>query len=315
MKLRDVVAQYVVFRKSSGADFGSCERLLRAFCRAIGDEADITDVDEERVTAFLRGNGCFTRYWHRKHSALLGFYRYAVSRSYVDRLPLPTSVPKQPPAIVPYIYTKDELRRLLDATGRYRKQRFHLEPHTFRAMLMLLYGAGLRGCEALRLTLADVDTSAALLTIRETKFYKTRLVPLGPELNHLVVEYRRRRVAANPPKNDDAAFFVDRTGEPLRDNTVRRAFADLRVTAGVSRNDGARYQPRLHDLRHTFAVHRVVTWYRDGKDVQELLPALSTYLGHINVAATQVYLTMTTELLHQACQRFERYARGEGWHD
>ena len=96
---------------------------------------------------------------------------------------------------------------------------------------------------------------------------------------------------------------------------MRRAFAQLRRCAGVSRTDGARYQPRLHDFRHAFVGHRLTSWYRAGADVQRLLPQLSTYLGHVGVTATQVYLTMTPELLREACLRFERYADQEGHHE
>lgn len=119
MRLQAVVALYVAFRQSAGADFRSSERLLKTFCRAVGEGAKLAEVGEEQVAAFLRGNDTFTTYWHRKYSALLGFYRYAVSRGYAERLPLPMVVPKQPPAIVPYIYTQDELRRLLGATERH----------------------------------------------------------------------------------------------------------------------------------------------------------------------------------------------------
>jgi site-specific recombinase XerD len=317
VKLREAIELYVAFRKSAGADFRSSEHLLATFCRSVTKEVNLEDVDEEHVAVFLRGKGNFTGYWHRKHSALLGFYRYAVSRGYVSRLPVPTTVPKQPAAVTPYIYSQDELRRLLDATERYRKwkHRLLLEPRTFRTLLLLLYGAGLRGCEARRLKLSDVNTAAAMLTIRDTKFYKTRLVPLGPDLNGVIAEYAEWRVAVHPLRNGDESLFVDRKGALLQDYAVRRAFADLRIAAGVRRNDGARYQPRLHDLRHGFAVDRLTAWYREGKDVQKLLPALSTYLGHINIAATQVYLTMTPELLRQACRRFERYAFGEGGHE
>ena len=92
--------------------------------------------------------------------------------------------------------------------------------------------------------------------------------------------------------------------------TAENIFRRLRVRAGVLRHDGGRYQPRLHDLRHTAAVHRVVSWYRQGADVQRLLPQLATYLGHVNIAATQRYLTLTPELLHEASQRLEHYAQG-----
>ncbi len=96
---------------------------------------------------------------------------------------------------------------------------------------------------------------------------------------------------------------------------VEQAFTRLRRYAGVGRADGARYQPRLHDMRHSFAVHRLTSWYRQGADVQKLLPQLATYLGHVSIAATQVYLTMTPELLHAASVRFEQYAFKEVHHD
>ena len=110
------------------------------------------------------------------------------------------------------------------------------------------------------------------------------------------------------------ALFLTRSATPLARNTAERIFSRLRVRAGVLRHDGGRYQPRLHDLRHAAAVHRVVSWYRQGADVQRLLPQLATYLGHVHISATQRYLTLTPELLHEASQRFEHYARG-GQHE
>ena len=178
---------------------------------------------------------------------------------------MPSTVPKPPPSIVPYIFTRDEMRRLLDATPRYRRPPLHIEPHTFRALLLLLYGAGLRIGEARRLRLGDVDLAAALLTIDATKFYKTRLVPLGADLTRAMQHYAEHRQTRRAPRHDAAAFFVDRHGAPLRGSTVRQAFAQLRRCAGVVRVDGARYQPRLHDVRHTFVVDRLTTWYRHGR--------------------------------------------------
>jgi hypothetical protein len=107
---------------------------------------------------------------------------------------------------------------------------------------------------------------------------------------------------------------LTRTETPLARHTAENVFSRLRVRAGVLRHDGGRYQPRLHDLRHAFAVHRLVSWYRQGADVQRLLPQLATYLGHVHIAATQRYLTLTPDLLREASQRFERYAR-EGQHE
>ena len=181
--------------------------------------------------------------------------------------------------------------------------------------MLLLYGAGLRVGEAVRLTLADLDLSAAVITIRDTKFHKTRLVPIGAALNQAMAQYAAQRKEAGHSKSADAAFFVLRRGAPLSVQIVEQAFVRLRTYAGVGRADGARYQPRLHDMRHCFAVRRLTSWYEQGADVQKLLPHLATYLGHVSIAATQVYLTMTPELLHAASVRFERYALPEGHHD
>lgn len=311
----EAVTQYVVFRQAAGADFGATARLLNAFCRAVGPDVTLADIPVERVRGFVDGRGPVTRYWHRKQSALRGFYRYAVSHRLVGHVPLSSIIPTPRPALVPYLFTREEVRRLLEATSHYRHGCVHLEPHTFRALLLLLYGAGLRLGEALHLTMADVDLPAALLTIRDTKFYKTRLVPMGPDLCGALRHYAEQRQRRDRSHTAESAFLVDCHGLPLKDGTVRRAFAQLRRYAGVSRNDGARYQPRLHDLRHAFAGHRVTAWYRAGADVQRLLPQLSTYLGHLSIAATQVYLTMTPELLREACLRFGRYADLEGHHE
>ena len=108
----------------------------------------------------------------------------------------------------------------------------------------------------------------------------------------------------------EASLFLTRNGTPLARSTAENIFRRLRIRAGVRRSDGSRYQPRLHDLRHAAAVHRLVSWYREGADVNRLLPQLATYLGHVHIAGTQRYLTMTPELLNEASKRFESYAQG-----
>ena len=161
-------------------------------------------------------------------------------------------------------------------------------------------GAGLRGGEALRLTRADVDLSGALLTVRETKFYKSRLVPLGSHDNEVLTQYARRWLPYTAAAADDLPFLANRDGTPLVRSTVHQAFVAVRQAAGLQSPVGARRRPRLHDLRHSFAVHRLTSWYREGKDVQRLLPYLATCLGHTDIAGTTVYLSMTPELLHEA---------------
>jgi site-specific recombinase XerD len=306
---------YVTFRKALGERFRTNEQVLRSFCNTLGKETDVHAVGAEAVQTFLTGAGPITRAWHVKYNALRGLYRYAFSRGYVASTPLPAAVPKMPPALAPYIYSREELQRLFGATDFCKRPCHVLEPVTLRMVLVLLYGAGLRPSEALTLNLADVELPAAVLTIRHSKFYKSRLVPVGARLASGLTDYATWRKSAHPPARSDAPFFVARTGDRVLHDTLHGTFARLRTHAGIRRADGGRYQPRLHDLRHTFAVHRLLTWYRQGGDVQRLLPQLSVYLGHVCLASTQAYLTMTPALLQQAGDCFEHYVRKEGPHD
>ncbi len=314
MKLAQVIAQYVDFRKNLGEKFEAGAKRLQSFSRAMGETADISEVPADRVKAFLDGNGPVTRSWHMKHTALRGFYRYAVSREFVSSVPLPTIIPKEPLRFVPYIYSREEMQRLLDGTAFYQKQRIQMEPDTFRTILLTLYGSALREGECLSLTLADADLRQAVLTIRDTKFYKSRLVPLGCDLNEVLLRYAKRRKAAGHSQEPNAPFFVTKLGERIPNDLLRRAFRRLRKQVGIRRSDGARFQPRVHDIRHSFALRRLTTWYREGKDVQKLLPLLSTYMGHVDIASTQHYLTMTPELLQEASSRFASYAFSEVSH-
>lgn len=311
MKLFVLASQYVAYKQALGMRFHTEARTLKSFCRTMGDIA-VADIAADRVHAYIAGSGPVTRFWHRKYEVLQGFYRFAIARGYTATSPLPKIVPK-PPEFVPYIFSPEELQRLLDASACCEGSRSKLQPYTWRMLILLLYGAALRISEALSLKLADVDLTAGILTIRESKFYKTRLVPISPALTSALESYMTQR-AKDHSTELNAALFLIRTGFPLTRHTAENVFRRLRVRAGVLRHGGGRHQPRLHDLRHAAAVHRLVSWYRQGADVQRLLPQLATYLGHVHIAATQRYLTLTPELLHEAGQRFEHYAQG-GQHE
>jgi integrase len=315
MKLVTAITQYIVYRRALGEIYQTNGRMLIAFGRAMGPHKTLATVHPKQVSRFLNGEGPITANWHAKCQALRGFYRYAISRGYVASSPLPTDVPKRPPPFVPYIYTRRELRSLLKACLTYQINRSRIDPDMVQTMLLLLYGAGLRVREAIRLTLADVDLNSNCLTIRQTKFRKTRLVPFGVQLAKELKRYAIKRRCGDLPQQPDAVFFISRDGKPINQSTIENVFQRIREKALVQRTDHARYQPRLHDLRHTFAVHRLIAWYKQDADVQSWLPVLSTYLGHTYLAATSVYLTMTPVLLGQANRRFQHYAFPENSHD
>ena len=304
MKLRHLIKQYVTLKQSLGFRFRTEQRVLKGFDQAMG-RITLGQVRPVAVRTYLDGSGPVTLYWLRKWGVLRGLYRFALVRGLVRRCPLPLRAPKVAVHFTPYIYSQAELRRLLEAITPERTK--GVSPKTVRTLLLLLYGAGLRLGEALKLEPADVDVPMRLLHVRQSKFFKSRLVPIGPKLTKVLADYLAERPAGAGARHH---FLCANKGTPVSRATAERIFRVLRLVAEVKRPTGCRYQPRLHDLRHTMATHCLVNAYRTGADVQALLVNLSVYLGHISLAGTQKYLTITPDLHRQAGARFARYALG-----
>ena len=174
------------------------------------------------------------------------------------------------------------------------------------AIIVLLATSGLRISEALHLTLEDVDLDDGVLSIRQSKFRKSRLVPLSPGIVVALRRYHGIRVAV-APAGPSAAFFVSGRGKAYSTGCVQGMFRAISIQAGLRGPKGR--GPRLHDLRATFAVTRLLEWYRDGDNVMARLPLLSTYLGHACISDTEVYLKITTVLLEEASARFRAFAK------
>jgi integrase/recombinase XerD len=307
MKLAEAVDSYLTLKRSLGAVFSAEARILRSFARALGD-IPLDEIDQEATYAFCRGTGPPTRWWERKHYTLRDFFIYLVTRGHMSASPLLELAPRIPRSFEPHIYSREELQRLLDSTEIPADNRSPLQHTLFRTLLLVLYGAGLRPSEALRLRCCDVDLDDRVLAIWDTKFFKSRLVPIGTALTVALHAYCNARKDLPMPASAHSAFFASRTGGAISLSRLEKVFVRLREHAGIRSLPNARWQPRLHDMRHSFAVHRLVAWYREDADVQACLPLLSTYLGHANVSGTQAYLTMTPELLAEASKRFECYA-------
>jgi len=307
MKLRNAISRYVAYKQAIGMVFETEATILNSFMKKVGPKVPLAKINSDSAIRYLNGRGSVTLFWHRKHDALSGLWRFAIQHGWTDRSPLPIRRPKKPIPFVPYIYSREELKRLLDGTSTYQQKWCKLEPITLRAILLLLYGAGLRISEPLRLSCADVDLAEGVLSVRFTKFYKSRRIALNGQLLPVLTEYDRGRRQLGLRRDGRDPFFTYKSGSTVRRFVVEDAFLRLRKHVGITRQN-ARYQPRLHDLRHSFAVHRLTAWYRTGADVQRLLPALSTHLGHISLSCTQRYLTMTPELLAEAALRFANYA-------
>jgi len=308
--LGELIDEYVDYKRSLGMYFRSPAVRLKAFLAAVGD-VKLDAITPQQVRSHLDGTpGPITSFWFAKYQALRPFFAYAIDRNYLQSCPLPKVLPSKPPKFDPYIYTVAEVKRLLDAADSRHQSDWLLDPQTARTLILLLYGTGLRIGEATRLKLSDVDLNDQILTVRETKFFKSRLVPIGDDLAMALRSYHAYQWGSWTP-TDESTFLSCRARQPIKHQTARLVFYRMRTEANVRREETARYQPRLHDFRHTFAVTRLVTWYREGKNVQRLLPHLSTYLGHARLQETTRYLNMTKELLQEASQCFLQYALPE----
>ncbi len=310
MKVADAVQEYVTYKQALGMSYKSRALKLHAFARFVGP-IHLDRVTPEVVRNFLNACGTVTGEWFNKFSTLNAFFRFAIARGYAKENPLPRTKPKSPRQFRPYIYSVEEVKRMIRVVECRHRGRWHLEPRTIRTLLLLLYGTGLRIGEAIGLQHRDVDFRQQILTIRETKFYKSRFVPLSSDLTDILQDHFRKQWGGHT-STPESSFLATYDGRPVTHLTAELAFKRIRYEAGVERTDGFHFQPRLHDFRHTFAVRRLIAWYREGKNVQRLLPHLATYLGHVSVRETSRYLTMTRELLSQAGQRFERYASQGG---
>lgn len=237
MKLFELVAQYVSYKRALGMRFNSEAATLAAFCHRLDDSIDVISVTVEQVQDFLTGNRPLTNHWSKRKSDLDCFFRFAITRGYITASPLPRYSPKLPPPLAPYIYSKEEIKRLLGVAAAACNSRVKMEAYVLRAIILILYGACLRHGEALRLTMQDVDLDGAVLHIREGKFYKSRLIPMGADLNGAMQLYARQRNQVFG-KEPDAPFFCFRDGRPLNQSVVHRAFQRQRILANVRREGG-----------------------------------------------------------------------------
>ena len=205
MTLREAIEQYIVWRRAHGAKFTTGANLLRHFLGYADGDAACDLATTAQVLAFLAGTGPLTRHRENKHYALAGFWRHAISRGHAKHSPLPDNEPRSPVRAPPYIYTREELRRIFDPANVEisRRGSIQLDAATFRTLLLMLYGAGLRFSEATGLTLADIDLAEGILTIRGTKFYKSRLVPVGPQLAEVLKAHAHRRWRGSFAQGED----------------------------------------------------------------------------------------------------------------
>lgn len=243
-------------------------------------------------------------------SVVRGFARYRQESDRHTEVPPPGLLPTLRQRAKPYLYSDEEVRRLLTAALA-RPSLVSLQPWTFYCLFGLLAVTGMRVSEALKLQVSQLDWENGVLTVEKSKFGKTRLLPLHPSSVAILSDYakRRKRYLTDHRCPPTTRFFVSGKGRPVHKAYLDRMFWSLSREIGL-RAEGASLGPRMHDLRHRFAVETLVRWYRKGEAVDRRLPMLSTYLGHADIANTYWYLSCTPELMAAAGTRLERRWKG-----
>src|SRR5689334_13709763 len=245
----------------------------------------------------------------RGFNHLLGVVRclldWAVTWGLLEASPLQARRHRVTKQRIPFLFDPVQARRLLDAAVALPDgPRAPARGPTYHAIFALCYGLGLRAGEACGLTLGDVDADRSLLIVRGGKFGKHRLVPHGPRVGALVSDHVARRATAIDAQ---APLFTFDGRRPVHPGTASQTFHHLVAALELPVPDGVS-PPRLHDLRHSFAVGCLLRWYREGIDPSARLGQLSTFMGHVEPRSTSVYLTMTPQLLAEASRRFEAFA-------
>lgn len=250
---------------------------------------------------FLASPGARTR--NMRLSRLRALARLVARRG--ARLELSGWLAAPEPAFRPHLYTLQEIGGLLQAMGERGQVRRAFHWLGIETIVFLLYACGMRLREPLGLRVRDIHLPERALLVYHTKFYKQRWVPLGAAAHRRLAHYLEQRRNACPGREGaDDALFLNDNGRAFRNDVLHRAFSRVRQALGL-RSRGTRPQPRLHDLRHSLAVHRLYQWYAEGADVQNKLPLLSAYLGHDRLQHTEVYLHLTEDLIRQAGRNFQ----------
>ncbi|MGH8991391.1 MAG: tyrosine-type recombinase/integrase [Acidimicrobiia bacterium] len=302
--LDDRLEDYLALRRSLGYKLERAGNLLAqfvAYCDAAG--AETVTLDLARAWATLPEDG--SDYWFAfRLSVVRGFARYLVLVDERTEVPPADVLPMRARRATPYLYTPEEVVRLMAAAENIPTP---LRRATLATLVGLLYVTGMRIGEAIRLDQTDVDCRQDLLVVRDSKFGKSREVPIHPSTVAALRAYQKHRDDLCPLRTSPA-FFVSPAGTRLLYCNVHLAFLGMVRDAGLTARS-ATCRPRPHDLRHSFAVSTLVRWYRDGEDVQARLPQLSTYLGHVHPANTYWYLSAAPELLGLAAARLEHRRR------
>ena len=307
------IKAYLIHKRSLGKQLKKAELMFRLLDQHLVQHqvTEVGNITPVLLEGFVRSRPRHTpRSYNVLLSTLRGLFEWLVRREVLATSPLNIPPQRVMPGRSPFLFNSEQAKRLFDAARNLRPNPSIPERgEIYRMIFVLLYGLGLRVSEVTRLRRKDVDLDNRLLLIRQTKFGKHRLVPFGPKIAQEITRFLQRREEGSKPAPPDCPLFsFDKDKEKsIRPERISQTFhsllpvLDLIIPAGIA-------PPHLHCLRHSFAVGTLLRWYRDGLNVSTRLLDLSTFLGHVSLSSTAVYLTITPELLECASQRFAHFA-------
>lgn len=298
--LRRALADYLRVRRSLGFKLKAAGQLLPEFLTHLEQARSPIITTPLAIEWATLPQDVHPAWWASRLVAVRGFAKYLQTIDPLHHVPPLALLPHRRPRAAPYIYDPAEITALLAATTTLRHE---LRAETYRTFLGLLAVSGIRTGEAIALDDTDVDLRRGVLVIRKTKFGKTREVPLHRSSVEVLARYQHDRERL-VPRQRSPSLFISTAGTRLIYQNVHETFLQLVYAAGLGERVPRR--PRIHDLRHTFAVRTVLAWHRAGEDVEAKLPMLSAYLGHIGPSSTYWYLTAIPALLEAATARLER---------
>ncbi len=306
MILSAACKKFVKMKRASGLKYNAEERFFKQFIDLSGD-LSLSEISEDMVASYISSGSANSQTMCRRFFVLRLFFRWCIDRDYIQNMPMRYSLPVSKSDFVPYIYSKDEIRKILREALHCSCASSPLLGETMQALLLTVYSCGLRLCEAITLRICDINFEKNEMFIKESKFRKSRILPFCDQLSSYLITFLNKRKKYLPlPEQDKSAFFCTRTGNKIYGPAVDHLFQRIRNNCQITPVN-RRIQPRIHDLRHSFAVHRLYDWYKSNLPVNDLLPHLSTYLGHKDLEDTKVYLTTTSELLHIVSEKFEQH--------
>lgn len=312
MKLSEAIELYVERKYAHGILFRKGAAVLSSFLRDIGD-VTLDTITAVTVTRNLIDHHVSINARRAKHGLLKHFFDFC---SFHEVMPVLRLGP--PPAAVrsdfmPYVYTAGEVRTLMRTTPlSQRRNDCRIDAETLRLLLLTLFATGAFLGEVLDLRLTDISLKKSRMVIRGNRCVLARSIPICFELWMELRTFIGLRLQKQP---SDCHIFRTKAGRALDAGQVNRHFRRLRRVAGIARHDGAAFQPRIHDFRHTFAVHRITSWIKTGENLNRMLPALAVYMGNAGLESTQRYLAYTPERFRKELQKLSPQCSQRKWCD